>query len=203
MACQDEVHPQKILAFFVIFLISFDFLSNRQSESGKRYFILAQVYTGTGGTFGVQVKSQPYVAPPPTPPPVAAPRIQFRSRVYADFLNVDSYSGPDDLDFDITVNNLQSTNWIRDGDQLIQDRTNLCLTRVLPGDNPADYDVDLKTCAGGSDQRWEITTVSSPWRWIRNPGQDCLDIFSGGTHPYDVDCIDCDSSNEDQHWEQL
>jgi hypothetical protein len=130
--------------------------------------------------------------------------MRFKSRVHDDWLNVDSYSGPDDLDFDITVNDMWYTYWIRDGDQLIQDGTTRCLTRVFPGDNIADYDVDLKTCDGGSDQRWEIVTVASPWRWIRNPDQDCcLDIFSGGTHPYDVDCIDCDSSETDQHWEQF
>jgi len=71
-------------------------------------------------------------------------------------------------------------------------------------DNPAcsDSDVDLFPCGStpADDQEWSFESVGGGFVLIANDDDCCLDIFAGGGHPYDVDCIDCDRNEEDQHW---
>jgi len=103
---------------------------------------------------------------------------------------------------DVRADDMYYTYFKTCGKKLIDTASDRCMTRIYPGDNDADDDVELSTCQrdGDKDQEWDIQKSGSYYK-IRNPGKNCcLDVFRGDTEGRkDVDCYPCESDS-DQLW---
>jgi hypothetical protein len=107
---------------------------------------------------------------------------------------------------DVRVDADDFTNWKHCNDALVDQSSGYCLERFCCGDNNSEEDVELRYCDENEEsQKWELRRVGGFYQIRNREDGCCLDVFAGdssnGGRQKDVDCIPCDSSNEDQLFE--